>query len=141
MLREAKAIVKTIKGSGWTAWKEEETDTFTAETSAPGAYHLYEINRDIFEKLEEGGLNEEEKYLLIHSGRHLYMSVNDRCGPPYDVVFDEDYETICPLANVCSSGHKWPAELTDAAVEVFASEKQNREQRRKKREEREKQGK
>jgi hypothetical protein len=30
----------------------------------------------------------------------------------------------------------WPDELTDAAVELFESEKNNREQRRKKREER-----
>ena len=40
-------------------------------------------------------------------------------------------------ANVVSSGKVWPDELTDAAVEIFESEKNNREQRRKKREERE----
>ena len=130
--------MKKIQGSGWTAWQDEERELFTAETSGPGAYDLFQIDRDIYEKLEKGGLSEEEKYLLIHSGRHLYMSVNDRCGPPYDVVFDDDYETICPWANVCSSGHEWSAELTDAAVEVFESEKQNREQRRRKREERKK---
>ena len=38
------------------------------------------------------------------------------------------------------SGTVWPDELTDAAVEIFASEKNNREQRRRKREEREKKG-
>ena len=37
------------------------------------------------------------------------------------------------------SGKVWPEKLTDAAVELFESEKNNRVQRRKKREEREKQ--
>ena len=36
------------------------------------------------------------------------------------------------------SGKVWPDELTDAAVELFESEKNNREQRRQKREERQK---
>lgn len=124
-----------LQGDGWTAWWDEETDTFTAETSVPGAYHLYQIDSDILEKLDSDELSEEEKYRLIHTGRHLYMSVNDRCGPPYDIVFDNDYETICPWADVVKSGMVWPDELTDAAVELFESEKQNREQRRKKREE------
>ena len=56
----------------------------------------------------------------------------------YTVVFDSDYETIAPWANVVSSGKVWPDELTDAAVEIFESEKDNREQRRKKREARRK---
>ena len=40
-------------------------------------------------------------------------------------------------ANVVPNGKVWPDELTDAAVEIFESEKNNREQRRKRREERE----
>ena len=36
------------------------------------------------------------------------------------------------------AGRVWPDELTDAAVEIFGSEKDNREQRRHKREAREK---
>ena len=126
-----------IRGNEWTAWKDEETNSFTAETSVPGAYNLYQINSDIFEKLASDELDETEKYRLIHDGRHLYMSVDDRCGPPYDIVFDEDYEKICPWAKVVSSGMTWPAELTDAAVELFASEVDNREQRREKRRKRE----
>jgi hypothetical protein len=62
------------------------------------------------------------------------MSVDDRCGPPYTIVFDDDYETLCPWANVMKSGKIWPDALTDAAVELFASEKNNRDQRRRKRE-------
>ena len=66
------------------------------------------------------------------------MAVDDRCGPPYTVILDEDYQKLCPWAETRISGEVWPVELTDAAVEVFASEADNREQRRKKREEREK---
>lgn len=69
----------------------------------------------------------------MYKGRHLYMSVNDRCGPPYTVVFDSDYETLCLWADVVKSGRVWPDELTDAVVELLESEKNNREQRRKKR--------
>ena len=43
------------------------------------------------------------------------------------------YERLCPWAKVMKSGKKWPDELTDAAVEIFASEENNREQRREKR--------
>ena len=64
----------------------------------------------------------------------MYMSVDDRCGPPYTIVFDDDYETLCPWAGVMKAGKVWPDELTDAAVEIFESEKNNREQRRRKRE-------
>ena len=44
-----------------------------------------------------------------------------------------DYEKLCPWADVIQSGKTWPDELTDAAVELFECEKNNREQRRKRR--------
>ena len=75
---------------------------------------------------------------IMHEGRQMYMAVDDRCGPPYTIVFDDDYEKLCPWANVVKSGEVWPDELTDVAVELFASQKDNREQRRKKRELKEK---
>lgn len=85
----------------------------------------------------ENGVSDDRVYKVITEGRHLYMDVDDRCGPPYTVVLDDDFEKLCPWANVVSSGKVWPDELTDAAVEIFESEKNNREQRRKKHEERE----
>lgn len=97
----------------------------------------YEITKETFEALSDG-MRDEEMCRLICEGRHLYMDVDDRCGPPYTVVFDDDYKTLCPWAHVVGGEHVWPAELTDAAVELFESEKANRAQRRKKREQREK---
>ena len=79
-------------------------------------------------------MRESEAGSIMHEGRHMYMSVNDRCGPPYTIVFDDDYEKLCPWADVIKSRKVWPDELTDAAVELFESEENNREQRRKRRE-------
>ena len=123
------------KGMGWKAGYDEKTGRCAAETGGPGAYDLYEIDKATFDRLDPK--DDRASRDLIHKGRHLYMDVNDRCGPPYTVVLDSDYKTIAPWASVISSGEVWPDELVDAAVEVFASERQNREQRRRKRAERE----
>ncbi|MBE7008010.1 MAG: hypothetical protein E7422_02495 [Ruminococcaceae bacterium] len=125
------------QGDGWKACFDEERKLYTAERGGCGYYHLYEITKETFELLKDG-MRDEETYKLISGGRHLYMDVDDRCGPPYTVVLDEDYQTLCPWAKVVGGEHVWSAELTDAAVELFASEKANRAQRRKKREQREK---
>ena len=125
------------KGYGWKACYNEEDGRYTAEYGGIQAYHLYEITKEIYDKLDKR-MKESEAIQIIHDGRHLYMAVDDRCGPPYNVVFDDDYEKLCPWADVVKSGKTWPDELTDAAVEIFESEKDNREQRRKKREERNK---
>ena len=66
------------------------------------------------------------------------MAVDDRCGPSYTVILDTDYKTLCPWAETKTSGTVWDEDLTDAAVEAFASEADNREQRRVKRKAREK---
>ena len=51
------------------------------------------------------------------------------------VAIRRNAEVSAPI--ICS-GKIWPNTLTDAAVEIFESEKNNREQRRKKREARKK---
>ena len=122
------------KGCGWKACYDEETGRCTAERSGAGYYDLYEISPDTYARIEDGGGLESER-LICKNGRRLYMDVNDRCGPPYTIVFDDEYEKLCPWANVVSSGKVWPKELTDAAVELFASEKPNREYRKKKKNE------
>ena len=130
-------MMRFKKGIGWKACYDETTGKYTAERGGCGAYHLYEITKEIFDSLEDG-LKESDVYEVISEGRHLYMDINDRCGPPYTVVFDDDYAKLCPWADIVSSGNAWPDALTDAAVEIFDSEKNNREQRRKKRAERNK---
>lgn len=124
------------KGYGWKACYDEERNLYTAERSGCGYYDLYEITSETYDALKDG-MDDRDSYHLIKDGRHLYMDVDDRCGPPYTVVLDHDYEKLCPWADIVSNGNVWPDELTDAAVEIFESEKNNREQRRKRREEQE----
>lgn len=124
------------KGDGWKACFDEKTGRYAAQRSGPGYYHLYELTEELFDQLGDG-MSDSDTYKIIREGRHLYMDIDDRCGPPYTVIFDDDYAKLCPWARAVQSGKIWPAELTDAAVELFESEKNNREQRRKKREERE----
>ncbi len=96
------------------------------------------IFQEIFDGLEDG--MGQEAQIPIGDGRKLFMVVNDQYGPPYTIVFDEDYAKLVPWAHVEPVGATWPTEMTDAVVEVLECEKDNREQRRKKREEREKNG-
>jgi hypothetical protein len=123
-------IFKT--GSGWKACFDEDTGRYFGEYGGIQSYHLFELTKEIYDQLDEE-MSEGDAGSLMYEGRHLYMAVDDRCGPPYTIVFDDDFETLCPWARVMKAGKTWPDELTDAAVELFESEKNNREQRRKKR--------
>ena len=122
-------------GSGWKACLDEENGRYFGEYGGTMSYHLFELTEALFDRLDES-MSEGDAGSIMYGGRHLYMAVDDRCGPPYTVVFDDEYEKLCPWARVMKSGRVWPEELTDAAVELFASEKDNRGQRRRKREER-----
>ncbi len=131
--------MQLIEGSEWKAHFDDERNLYTAKTSVPGAIKLFEITKEVFDALQDDGMSDDDKYRLIHDkGRMLYMDIDDRCGPPYTGVLDDDYAILCPWAKLPVSKMVWPEELTDAAVELFPSQENNREQRRKKREEREK---
>ena len=124
------------EGLGWKCCYDPETGLYTAKTGSCGNIDLYEITKEIFDRVDDPSI--EWPTSLINQGRHLFMSVDDRCGPPYTVVFDDDYEKLCPWTKVNTTGKVWSEEMTDAIVEVFASEKNNREQRRAKKAQREK---
>ena len=119
------------EGDGWKACFDEAAGRYTAERGGCGYYHLYEITEEIFEALADD-MRDEETYKLIDQGRHLYMDVNDRCGPPYTVVSDDDYRELCSWVHIVRGEHVWPKGLTDTAVALFESEKPNREYRKKK---------
>lgn len=123
-------------GNGWRCCYDPETGLYTAETGGGTNHNLYEITKEIYEQVDPS--DDSGAMRLIFSGRHLYMTVNDRCGPPYTVVLDTDYKKLCPWTTTVVSGEIWDEDLTDAAVEVFASEAKNRPQRRAKKAEREK---
>ena len=129
--------MQSKKGSGWEAWYDDENGRWFGEYGGILSYHLYELTKEQYEMLDEE-TSERDASRIMYEGRHLFMSVDDRCGPPYTIVFDDDYEKLCPWAKAIESGKIWPDELTDAAVEIFESEKNNRDQRRQKREKKEK---
>ena len=114
------------KGSGWKACFDSDSGRYFGEYGGIQDYHLFEITKEMFEKLDKK-MRESEAGSIMHEGRHLYMSVNDRCGPPYTIVFDDDYEKLCPWADIIKSGKVWPDELADAAAELFEPEKNDRE--------------
>ena len=113
------------ENSGWTACFDSAAGLYTAQIGGSGDYHLYELTKEQYDALGSE-MTERVAYDVISKGRHLYMDINDRCGPPYTVVFDDDYKQLCPWADVVSSGACWPKELTDAAAAVFESEQPNR---------------
>lgn len=123
------------QGGLWKACYDEERGLYTASVQADGL-KLYEIDKEIFDSLTD--CNDRDGMIAIGKGRKLYMEVIDRCGPPYTIVFDDDYKKYCPWEYPEPVGTEWPTEMVDAVVEVMASEEKNREQRRKKRAEREK---
>ena len=113
------------KGSGWKACFDSDSGRYFGEYGGIQDYHLFEITKEMFEKLDKK-MRESEAGSIMHEGRHMYMSVNDRCGPHYTIVFDDDYEKLCPWADVIKSGKVWPDELTDAAEKLLESEKGSR---------------
>ncbi|MDO4520379.1 MAG: hypothetical protein Q4B44_01935, partial [Erysipelotrichaceae bacterium] len=70
------------KGQGWKACCDEETGRYFGEYGGIQAYHLYELTKEMYENLDED-MTEGDAAGIMHEGRHLYMSVDDRCGPPY----------------------------------------------------------
>ena len=121
------------EGIGWKACHDEEKGICGAEVMFQGSWDLYEISPAVFGQLTKQ-MSGGEAERLIQGGRRLYSHVNDRCGPPYTIVLDDDYALYCPwMGGTEPAGKTWSAEMTDAAVELFESEKDNREQRRKKR--------
>ncbi len=125
--------MKLKEGTGWKAAYNEDTGLYGAEVMFQGSWDLYEISAAVYAGLS-GGMPGSEAEKLICSGRRLYSHVNDRYSPPYNIVLDEDYADYCPWMKKAEPvGKTWDTELTDAAVELFESEKDNREQRREKR--------
>ena len=124
------------EGSGWKCCFDPDTGLYTAQLGSGPNCSLYEITKEISEHVDDPDVEWPSR--LICEGRHLFMSVNDRCGPPYTVILDSDYEKLCPWSDATVTGRTWDDDFTDAVVEVLASEANNREQRRAKKAEREK---
>ncbi|MBO4325897.1 MAG: hypothetical protein J5584_00940 [Clostridia bacterium] len=122
----AEGALRFKTGAGWKACYDSEKALYTAETFWAGYYDLYEINAEIFSNLKTKGMKRRDAHELIGTGRHLYKSVSDRNGS-YDIALDDNYASLCPWAEVQKTGELWGREMTDLAVAIFDSEKQNRQ--------------
>lgn len=123
------------EGPGWKCCYDPQRGLYTAQTGGGVNCTLYEITKEIYDHIDDPDVKWPAR--LLGDGRKLFMSVNDRCGPPYTIVFDSDYKKLCPWSDAAFSGRTWSDEMTDAVVEVLESEVANREQRRRKRKQRE----
>lgn len=108
------------KGSNWKACYDEKRDLCTAGVWGFGCA-LYEISKETYAALEDGMDSTAAK--RIGKGRKLYQEVNDRCGPPYTIVFDKNYQKLCSWADVTASGPEWPEAMVDAVSEGLPSQK------------------
>ncbi|MBQ1405073.1 MAG: hypothetical protein IIZ00_02540 [Oscillospiraceae bacterium] len=68
------------EGIGWRCCYDPETGRYTAETGGGVNHNLYEITKEIYDHVDDPDVKWPTS--LISEGRHLYMTVNDRCGPP-----------------------------------------------------------
>lgn len=123
------------EGPGWKCCYDPQRGLYTAQTGGGVNCTLYEITKEIYDHIDDPDVKWPAR--LLGDGRKLFMSVDDRCGPPYTIVFDSDYKELCPWSDAAFSGRTWSDEMTDAVVEVLESEVANREQRRRKRKQRE----
>lgn len=107
------------KGLGWKACYDDERNLYTAQRSWRGDYHLYEINEEIWNQLDDSDVDADR---LIHTGRHLYYSEDSPCGPPTDMIIDENYADLCSWADIQTSGNVMPKALTDFAVQLWEND-------------------
>ena len=95
----------------WTACRDTENDRYTAEcyftNGCVGSYYLYEISKEIYDKVGEsldGDLSES----LIRSGRPLYEDHSDINAVNYHIIHDNNYETLCQWAHIIMSDTEVP---------------------------------
>lgn len=86
-------------GLGWKACYDEERDLYTAETSWRGSYHLYEINKEIYDRLDKNGQEGENPSELIGQGRCLFEADDDYYTQPYCIAHDSNYNEISPWSD------------------------------------------
>ena len=110
------------EGLGWKACYDEEKNLYTAKDWDRGDFYLFEIDKEIFDKLDDPPQG-EFPCEMIHKGRVLYESHDSAYGSPYDIVHDENYAQMCPWVKIQHSGHEWSREMTEAADEIFGVNK------------------
>ena len=68
-------------GSGWKACHDEQNGRYFGEYGGTQSYHLFELTSELYDQLDVS-MSEGDASEIMYNGRHLYMAVDDRCGPP-----------------------------------------------------------
>ena len=111
------------KGLGWKACYDEEKGIYTARISWRGDASYYEIDAEVFNRLdtpEIGGADPEE---MIRKGRLLYEKSDSSIGPATETVFDDNFAELCSWAEIRRCDHKSSSEMTDLNVRLWGNEK------------------
>ena len=96
---------------------------------------VYYRDKEIYDVLGTDAMGDESADEWISKGRHLFEADDDYYSMPYCTVFDEDYMKLAPWSDAYKRANKdiqTSKELTDFAVDNFASEEKNREYRKNK---------
>ena len=72
-------ITSQKNGSGWKAVNDESIGRYFGEYGGIQSYHLYEMTEEQYQELDEK-MSEGDAAAIMYNGRHMYMSVDDRCG-------------------------------------------------------------
>ena len=112
-------------GIGWRACYDEAKGLYTAKSSWRGDFYLYEINKEIFDKLDNHA-DDEYPDDMIKTGRLLYESHDNEYCSPYNIVHDENYAQMCSWAEIQQTDHTWSKELTDAANRIFEGKEESK---------------
>lgn len=95
------------EGIGWKACFDEERNIYTAQRSNRDSYALYEISKELFDKLGTDGVDNQDADMNISNGRKLFMA-DTSSGIPYYLVRDENFNELAPWSSA-----KRIAEKTD----------------------------
>jgi hypothetical protein len=120
------------EGLGWKACYDEERNLYTAQRKWRGFYQLCEIDKETYDKLGPDATGKDDPDLLIGNGRHLVEADDDYYTAPTVRVYDENYFELAPWSDArkrVEAGEVTCREITDFAVENFASEDKNRRYR------------
>ena len=111
------------KGLGWNACYDEEKGIYTARLSWRGDASYYEIDAEVFNRLDTPEMGNDSPDDLIRTGRLLYEKCDGSIGPATETVHDDNFTELCSWDEIRRCAHKSSIEMTDLFTELWGNEK------------------
>ncbi len=102
---------------------DEEKGIYTARTSWRGDAAYYEIDAEVFNRLDTPDMGNDYPDDLIKTGRLLYRKSDSSAGPATETVYDDNFAELCSWAEIRRCDHKTSSEMTDLFVNLSGNEK------------------